>query len=91
MPAEEGIGLHNQEGLFPMTGCSPEQHQEDPIRLGPRWALHLTVEDNELPAEERVFSNEFGPGAGQIVQCSHEEGAACWSRPLQYSLLDPTE
>ena len=81
MPAEEGIGLHNEERLFPVPDGSREQDQEQPIGPGTRWALHLTTEDDQLLTEQRVFGDEFSPGAGQIVQCSHEEGAARWFRP----------
>ena len=83
MPAEEGIGLHNQQRLFPVPGGPREDDQEQPIGPGTRCALHLTAEDDQLLTEQRVLGDEFSPGASQIVQCSHEEGAARWPRPLR--------
>ena len=53
--------------------------------------LSLSVEDDQLLTEQRVLSDEVFPGAGQILQGSHEEGATRWPRPLQYTLLDPPE
>ena len=91
MPAEESVGLRNQERLLPMADSPCKHHQKDPIRPGIRWALDLAAEDDQLLTEERVFGDEFSLGAVQIIQCSHEEGAACWPRPPQYTLLDPTE
>ena len=48
MPAEEGIGLHKEKHLFPVPGGPREYEQEESISPGTRWALHLTVEDNQL-------------------------------------------
>ena len=91
MPAEGRIGLNKEERLFPTGSSSCEQHQEDPICPGTRCALHLTSKDDQLLSQHGVFGDEFWPGAGQIVPCSYEEGAARWSRPLQETLLDQTE
>ena len=64
MPAEEGIGLHNEKRLFPVPDGSREYDQKQPIGPGTCWALHLTAEDDQLLAQQRVFGNEFCPGAG---------------------------
>jgi hypothetical protein len=66
MPAQEGIGLYNQECLFPTAGSPREQHQEQTISLGTGWALHLTAKDNQLLTKQGVFGHEVSPGAGQI-------------------------
>jgi hypothetical protein len=55
MPAEEGLGLDNQERLFPAMGSPCEQDQEQPIRPGTRWALDLTAENDQLLTKQRVF------------------------------------
>lgn len=91
MPAEQGIGLDNHERLFPVPAGSREHDQAQPVGPRTRWTLHLTVKDHELLSHQRILGDEFSPGASQIVQCSHEEGAARWPRPLLYTLLDPTE
>ena len=52
MPAEEGIGLNNEERLFPVPD-GPRQHdQEESIGPGTRWALHLTAKDDQLLSEQ---------------------------------------
>lgn len=91
MPVEKSIGLNNEERLFPVPDGSREHDREQPIGSGTSWALHLTAKDDQLLSQQGVFGDEFSPGAGQIVQGSHEAGAARWPRPPQYRLLDPTE
>jgi hypothetical protein len=57
------------------------------IGISTRWALHLTVEDDQLLTEERVFGNEFCPGAGQISERSAEVRVIGWPRPLEQTLI----
>src|SRR5215469_3971179 len=59
MPAEEGVGLNNEERLFPTAGSPCEQHQEHTIGPGTRWALHPTSKDDQRLSEQSVFGNEF--------------------------------
>jgi hypothetical protein len=40
MPLQKGVGLNNQERLFPSLGRPCEEYEEDPIRPGTNWALH---------------------------------------------------
>jgi hypothetical protein len=91
VPAEEGLGLDNQERLLPVPSSPRKQQQEEPVDLGTHWALHLTAKDNQLLTKQSVFGHEFSPSADQIVQCSHEVRAARWPRPLHYMLLDSIE
>jgi hypothetical protein len=86
-----GIWLNDEQRLFPVPDGPRQHQQEEPIGPSARWALDLTVEDDQLLTEQRVLSDEVFPGAGQILQGSHEEGATRWPRPLQYTLLDPPE
>ena len=76
MPAEEGIRLNNEERLFPAAGSPCEQHQEDPIRLGTRWALHLTTKDDQLLPSNAFSAMSSDLVRAKIVQCSHEERAS---------------
>jgi hypothetical protein len=64
MPAEKGIRLHKEKRLFPVPDGSREYDQEEPIGSGIGWALHLTVENDQLLAQQRVLGNEVCSGAG---------------------------
>jgi hypothetical protein len=82
MPAEEGLGLHNQERLCPVTGSPRKQQQEEPIGLATRWALHLTEEDDELMAKQRIFRDEVGLGASEVGERPSQCRVTGWLRPL---------
>ncbi len=89
MPAEERIGLDNEERLFPTAGSPCEQHQKYLIRLGTHWALHLTAQRDELLTEQGIFSDEVRLGAGQIGERCTQEGVPRWPGPLQQALAEP--
>ena len=72
MPAEYGLGLNDDEGLFPATHRPRQQHQEQSIRLGTRWALHLTVQDHELLTEQCIFCNQLRLAPSQISNSGEE-------------------
>jgi hypothetical protein len=72
MPAEYGLGLNNDEGLFPATHRPRQQHQEQSIRLGTHWALHLTVQDHELLTEQCIFCNQLRLAPSQISNSGEE-------------------
>ena len=66
MPAEEGLGLNNEERLFPTADSPREDDQEHAIGLGTGWTLHLAAEDDQLLTKQRIFGKELRPGAGKI-------------------------
>ena len=70
MPAEERIGLDNEERLFPRADDPCQQDQADPLRPSASWALDLTTENDELLSQQRVFGDEFRSGTGQIDERS---------------------
>ena len=47
MPPEQGVWLHNQEGLPPGMDQPGQQDEEDAIGPGDRWPFHLSFEDND--------------------------------------------
>jgi hypothetical protein len=53
--------------------------------------LHLTAQPDQLLTEQRVFGDEFCPGAGQIGERPCQKGSTPGARPAHYTLLDPTE
>ncbi len=70
MPAQQSVGLHNEERLLP-SACGPCEHdQEHPIGLSTSWTLHLSAENDELLSQECVFSQKFSPGAYNISEGS---------------------
>jgi hypothetical protein len=90
MSAEEGIGLNNEERLFP-SGDSPcEQYQEHPISLRIGGSFDLTTKDDQLLTEHGVFGDKFRLAAGKIGERCAQEAATGWPRPLQNVVAELT-
>jgi hypothetical protein len=50
MPPEQGVWLHDQEGLLPDSNQPGQQDEEEAIAPGERWPFHLPLEGDELVA-----------------------------------------
>ena len=57
MPAEEGIGLNNEERLLPVPDGPCKYDEKQPIGPGTWWALHLTTEYDQLLTQQGVFGD----------------------------------
>jgi hypothetical protein len=50
MPPEQGVWLHDHEGLLPRSNYPGQQDEEDAIGPGERRPFHLPFEHDELLA-----------------------------------------
>ena len=50
MPPEQGVWLHEEEGLLPGSNQPGQQDEEDAIGPGEWWLFHLPPENEELLA-----------------------------------------
>ena len=66
MPAQERIGLEDEEGFPPTADPAGEEDEPEAVGLGEPWFPDLTLEDDQLLAEEGVFSGELGIAASEI-------------------------
>ena len=66
MPAQERIGLEDEDGFLPMPDRTDEEDEPEAIGWCEAWLVNLAVEDDELLAEGRVLGNEFGIAASEI-------------------------
>ena len=90
MPAQQRIGLDDEERLFP-TGDSPsEHHQEHPIRLRTGWSFDLTTKNDQLLTEQRILGQEFRPAASEVGERSAQEGVIGWPRAPNQALAHVT-
>jgi hypothetical protein len=53
--------------------------------------LHLTTKHDQLLTQQRIFGQEFSLGASEIGERPGQKGSAPGARPVQYTVLDPTE
>ncbi len=67
MPAEEGVGLDNEEGLFPERRRSGQQKKPEAVPIAQFRAFDLAMEDDELVPEEGIFGDEMGSTANRIL------------------------
>jgi hypothetical protein len=58
MPPEEGVWLHDREGLLPRSNNPGQQDEQEAIGPGELWPFHLSLKDDELLAQEGIFRNE---------------------------------
>ena len=52
------------EVLFPETGKTSEQNKAETVMLGEQRPFHLTMEDDQLLAQQGIFHNQIGTVAG---------------------------
>jgi len=73
MPAQERVGLDDQQGLLPGPDATSEQHQERPIGRGAARALGAAPQDEELLAQQRVLGDEGGPTAHEVGEGTNHD------------------
>lgn len=66
MPAEECVGLEDEERLFPVLDAAGEEDEPETIGLRKRGFFDLAVQDDELLTEQRIFSDELGFATRQV-------------------------
>jgi len=66
MPAQERIGLEDEDGFLPMPDPTDEEDEPEAIGWCEAWLVNLMVEDDELHAEDGVLGNELGVATSDI-------------------------
>jgi len=80
MPAQERLGLDDQESIAPGAEATGEQHQEGAIGGREQWPLDPAAQYHQLMAEESVLEHEVRFAAEDI---SHgpSQVSRRWSDP----------
>jgi hypothetical protein len=81
-PAEQG------QRLFPRSDHSGQEYQQQSIRLPADGSFHLSTQDDQLVAQQRVFHQQFGFPSGQIDKSADEKGGRRWLDPTQETFLE---
>jgi len=87
-PSQKGFWLDQDKRLFPGPDHPRQEDKEKPIRLFVDWSRDLSMQDNELLTQQRVFRQQFGFAAGQIGERSKQKGAPRWFDPPQNAFLE---
>lgn len=73
MPAQQCVGLNNHEGLLPGSNQPGQQDEEDAIGVRACGPFHLSLEDDELLAQEGIFSDKLGLASAKIGESSKRQ------------------
>jgi len=87
MEAEECLRLNKQKRPFPGSNHAGSEHQKKPVTLSVHRAFDLSMQNEQLVAQERVFRQQFGSASGQIDECTNHEGSRSWFDPSQNTFL----
>jgi len=74
--------------LLPVSSHLGQQHQEHPIRFGTGGSIHLSPEDDQLLAKERVFCHEFGLASGKVCQRPQDKSGVGWFCPGDKAVVE---
>ena len=91
MPAQERIGLDDQQGRSPAWQLAGQEDKEGPVTPGEGGAFPLPLQDDELLTKQRVFQYQFRFAAGEIPGCADSQGIAAvvGTCPQTQALLGP--
>ena len=87
MPAQEGIGLEDEEGFPPSPDPAGKEDEPKTVGWGEAWLADLAMEDDELLAEEDVLSDEFGSRARDIQRSGENKRMAARQGKVEESLF----
>ena len=83
MPAQQRLRLDKEKRLFPGSNHPGEEHQQKPVRLPVHWSFDLSMKDDQLMSQQRVFRQQFGFASGQISERSEHKGGRQWFDPTR--------
>jgi hypothetical protein len=88
---EPRLRLNKEKRLFPGSNHLGEEYQQKPVFLSVHMAFDLSMQDEQLVAQQRVFCQQFGFASGQIGECTNHGGGRWWLYPSQNVFLKRME
>ena len=73
MPAKKRLWLDNEEGLFPGSDHTSQEHQQKPIPLSVCRSFDLATKNDQLLSQQCVFRKQFGFSSGHIGERSEQK------------------
>jgi len=91
MPAQECIGLDDQQGGSPAWQLAGQEDKESPVSPGEGRAFPLPLQNDELLAQQGVFQHQFTFAASEIQGRTHSQGivTVVGTCPLAQALFGP--
>ena len=66
MPAQQGVGLNDEERCLPRAQLAGQEYKGRPVAPGEGGAFRLATEDDHLLAQEGVLEDQIQPRARYI-------------------------
>ena len=82
MPAQQGVGLDDEEGCFPRTQLVGQEDEGCSVAPGEGGAFRLATEDDHLLAQEGVLQDQIQSGAGHIGGYGGQQCLVVRPRPV---------
>jgi len=67
MPTEEGVGLDDEEGLFPERRRPGQEKEPESVPIAELMAFGVALQDDQLVPEECVLGDKIGFAANRIL------------------------
>jgi hypothetical protein len=91
MPAQERLWLNEEQRLFPGSDHPGEEYQQPSIRLPTNGSFDLSMQDDQLLAQQRIFRQQFSFAPGQIGKGANDKGGCRRFDPTQEAFLERTQ
>ena len=74
MPADDGLGFDQQDGLRPAVPQAGEQDPEQPVGGSQAWTRGGPVEDGQLMAQREVLEHQGAVGPDRAEEVGEDQG-----------------
>ena len=90
-PSQERLWLNEEQRLFPGLDSPGEKDQQQSIRLPTNGSFDLSMQDDQLLAQQRMFRQQFSFAPGQIGKSAHDKGGCRRFDPTQEVFWERTQ
>ncbi len=82
MPAQNGVGLEDDESLFPVSDEPSQDQEREAIAAVEVRTFDLALKDDELLTQQGIFKDQLTFGPGEVGEgIKEDEGLSGGSRP----------
>jgi hypothetical protein len=88
---QERLRLNEEQRLFPGSDHPGQEYQQQSIRLPTSGSFDLSMQDDQLLAQQRIFRQQFSFAPGQIGKGANDKGGCRRFDPTQEAFLERTQ
>jgi hypothetical protein len=87
-PSQKRLRLDDKERLFPGLNHSSEKQQAELICLPAGRSFDMSMQDDELLPQQRVFDKQFGLAFGKVCDRSQQKGGGARFHPTNHAIKE---